>query len=534
MKTERMLIFFILVSFLLRLFLCLQPAAELIPKAVSDDMFYYLCIARNIAHGLGATADGVNVTNGFHPLWTFVLVPLSRFFGHAVLQSALVALTLFSVLSAWFIYRILRFSCNEAASFLGALVWLFCPYTVLVTLAGVEAPLFALVLSATAYYYLMMKSRAAAGGYPWKRLTVLGILAGAAALARIDGGVFAAILFLSLLVEQRVRAVFPRRIVEACVFACACGVVTLPWFLWSYLRTGFLFQTSGRAIYHQQHVIFWAQQKDAGPLRYAAAWISQVCANLSGAARSVTVLCGTIYVAAVIALVVVALSLMIVDSCKGRPSRRWLRVGASPAFLFCYGAVLLLLYCGYLWYSQDWYYYSIVFVGCIFLGCVFDLLDERLRRRCGPILRTSAIAAASVCIVVFSQWQTRALWGMGIRGWQIDMYRAALWVKGNIPPQSRIGSFNSGILSYYCPQTVINLDGVVNGAAYRAIQDGKIFSYAREQGIDYLVESPLSINFRMFQSPAAPPPAMKAIHSEGTYPEAAARGNPVTVYQIVR
>lgn len=41
-----------------------------------DDFFYYLQIARNLADGLGSTFDGVNPTNGYHPLWMLVLTAL--------------------------------------------------------------------------------------------------------------------------------------------------------------------------------------------------------------------------------------------------------------------------------------------------------------------------------------------------------------------------------------------------------------------------------------------------------------------------
>lgn len=41
-----------------------------------DDFFYYLQIARNLAEGVGSTFDGVNPTNGYHPLWMLVVTAL--------------------------------------------------------------------------------------------------------------------------------------------------------------------------------------------------------------------------------------------------------------------------------------------------------------------------------------------------------------------------------------------------------------------------------------------------------------------------
>src|SRR5262252_3931944 len=47
----------------------------------ADDSYYYLVTAKNAAHGFGFTFDQMNPTNGFHPLWGHVLVPLARIFG---------------------------------------------------------------------------------------------------------------------------------------------------------------------------------------------------------------------------------------------------------------------------------------------------------------------------------------------------------------------------------------------------------------------------------------------------------------------
>ena len=42
-----------------------------------DDAYYYLVIARNAASGQGFTADGLSPTNGFQPLWMWLLVPIA-------------------------------------------------------------------------------------------------------------------------------------------------------------------------------------------------------------------------------------------------------------------------------------------------------------------------------------------------------------------------------------------------------------------------------------------------------------------------
>ena len=48
------------------------------PPFVGDDAAYYLNIARNYAGGYGWTFDRINPTNGFHPLWEYMLVGICR------------------------------------------------------------------------------------------------------------------------------------------------------------------------------------------------------------------------------------------------------------------------------------------------------------------------------------------------------------------------------------------------------------------------------------------------------------------------
>ena len=37
-----------------------------------DDAYYYFKVAQNISEGHGSTFDGINLTNGYHPLWMLV------------------------------------------------------------------------------------------------------------------------------------------------------------------------------------------------------------------------------------------------------------------------------------------------------------------------------------------------------------------------------------------------------------------------------------------------------------------------------
>ena len=66
----------VLVVLALGSYACLGPE-ERIVFLLYDDTYYYLGVARHLAAGLGSTFDGLNATNGYHPLWCWMLVPVT-------------------------------------------------------------------------------------------------------------------------------------------------------------------------------------------------------------------------------------------------------------------------------------------------------------------------------------------------------------------------------------------------------------------------------------------------------------------------
>src|SRR3972149_5400239 len=49
---------------------------EAVIYRITDDAYYYFKVAANIAAGAGVTFDGLNRTNGVHPLWLLVILPI--------------------------------------------------------------------------------------------------------------------------------------------------------------------------------------------------------------------------------------------------------------------------------------------------------------------------------------------------------------------------------------------------------------------------------------------------------------------------
>lgn len=93
---------------------------------VRDDAYYYFKVAQNISEGRGSTFDGINPTNGYHPLWTLVCVPifaLARFDLILPLRVLLVVMAAFSVIASILLFRLLRKPLGEPVAMLAAAFW---------------------------------------------------------------------------------------------------------------------------------------------------------------------------------------------------------------------------------------------------------------------------------------------------------------------------------------------------------------------------------------------------------------------------
>ncbi|MBE9046269.1 hypothetical protein IQ255_17960 [Pleurocapsales cyanobacterium LEGE 10410] len=88
---------------------------EALIAAFDDDAFYYFEVAQNIARGFGSTFDGINLTNGYHPLWMFFLIPIYNFFSDKYLALIIVRLValLFWFLSVFILYKISKLLENK-------------------------------------------------------------------------------------------------------------------------------------------------------------------------------------------------------------------------------------------------------------------------------------------------------------------------------------------------------------------------------------------------------------------------------------
>ncbi len=121
----------------------LSPAQSLSHWYSMDDAFYYYKVAQNVWEGHNFTFDGVNLTNGYHPLWMAVCLCvfwLAKFSLMLPLRVLAVISAGFNALSSVFLYLMLKDRIHKAAAVLSAAFLGLSPYLYSITVvSGMES-----------------------------------------------------------------------------------------------------------------------------------------------------------------------------------------------------------------------------------------------------------------------------------------------------------------------------------------------------------------------------------------------------------
>ena len=185
-----------------------------------DDAYYYFKVAQNISEGHGSTFDGINPTNGYHPLWMLVCIPifaLARFDLILSLRILILVLAGLRAATSILLYHLLKKVIARPVAMFTALYWAFDYYIHWTTYQqGLETGLaaFCLVL----FLYLLQRfelerktafreSHSALGGVPlsgtfltagdggkskfrigskWKQIAFLALAAALVMFSRLD------------------------------------------------------------------------------------------------------------------------------------------------------------------------------------------------------------------------------------------------------------------------------------------------------------------------------------------------------------
>ncbi|HAV78457.1 MAG TPA: hypothetical protein DCX53_14000 [Anaerolineae bacterium] len=179
------------------LFAALSDAQNLSMRwFVRDDAYYYFKVAQNISEGHGSTFDGINQTNGYHPLWLWICVPifaLARFDLVLPLRILFLVMSGLSVATGILLYRLIGRVFVPAIGAIAAIYWVFSTDVLeRVYQQGLETGIaaFSIVLFIYKLYYFERSWRN--NPVTKKQLATLGILAILVTFSRLDLVFFAA------------------------------------------------------------------------------------------------------------------------------------------------------------------------------------------------------------------------------------------------------------------------------------------------------------------------------------------------------
>ncbi len=467
------------------LYVIFKPLLLIDNLTLIDDSYLALGTARNIALGKGPL-QGLAPTNGFQPLWVFLMVPVYWIWKTDLMTPIRVGLLILAafntatlgILISW----IRRLTGSIAIAVVIALVWSCNYYVIYESLNGLETEISLFFMTAS---FIAFHSLIEGEGSPTdkKRTLLLGLLLGLAMNARVDNVILAVVLG-GALGARLVRAgVTPREVTAALSrLAIPIVLVNLPWWLYSWHYTGSLLPISGSAVRFRglSHVRAGESVDD-----YILGLIERGARDIWRANREV--------------LVAIAVLFLFLRFAPPKAAESGTTSPAVPRWtLAAMGAWALSLFLAYTcyvfgpWYFQRYLHplvVALLVVTAVLLGRASVSWQERFPGRVASRAGLAIIALPLIGSLtsrpqfrnLFTFTDTQVFGYMNVGTWARDFFR----------PGTRIGAIQSGALAYFTPDlTVVNLDGVVNRDALTALQESDAMEYVRRNGIQYLVEWP--------------------------------------------
>jgi len=462
---------FLAVSVGILLYVSWQPT-EVSVRYTTDDGFYYLNIANNIALGKGSSFDGINPTNGYHPLWLLTIVPVFIFAPESPGLAMHVCLTIQALLFACgviILYITLRRFYSTSATLIGLMV-LLNPWALQLWTNLLESSIHLFVLALTVLYITDHKQELLTSENRGCKF-VLGLLLGLLFLARIESALMtvavAAIIFLSNFRQYTTEKRALSFLKKALFLFVGLAVPSAPYLLWNVVKFRHIFPIS--AVIKGQEG--WG---DAGLL-----------SKMASARRNIPLLKeDTIFfvcVAAALALAIFALF----------TKRETIRRARQNFYNFDFLLLFAVLHAALLLFAArsipSWYVIPEWILATVFVSASFEFLTHTTSRKTRNCIAVAAAIALSV--LFFCVHQTHLKKFRSEDNMMAGFYNAALWVEKNIREDVVIGSWDAGVIGYFSRRPVINLDGLVNNFEYLSyMQRKEIPEYLKSKGVTVIVQ----------------------------------------------
>ena len=443
--------------------------AEPVSTAFDEDAYFGFAVARNVAAGNGIVAGHGEATNGFQPLWTFLLVPVFALTGSD--RAALVSIYLPSIAlwlaAAWLFAGLLTRHAESAEPGLGKVVARPCLAMFLgdarlgdCFFNGLETGCY--IAGLLLFWRWLAAERPLGEPASWHRSVAFGLLLGGLLLVRNDAVLVAPFLL--------VAGSYPGKgaLGRTALAAGLAAALFSPWVIYNYELAGTIQPQSGRSTM----------------IRAGASWIDGLRA--SGAMRAVLEHTAPPDLLGIARMSSWCLAAFAVVLCAGFTSL-WRRgphaklIARSAAPLAGATAVMISYYT---LFSRATWMYTRYFtpVRLLSMAAWSLLLFEVLRRwraQRRSIVAVVLLAAAATGTVHTARWNASASAHMG------DELRQLI-AAGLCNGPARVGMFDSGRSGYRCTPYVVNLDGKASLLSLHALEEHRLLDYLATAGIDRL------------------------------------------------
>jgi hypothetical protein len=495
-------------AFLLRLVIAWAPLEWLLRTVLADDSFYYFTIARNAVHGHGFSFDTLSETNGFHPLWMGILLPVHLLTEDRVLAihatltlNALIEVG--SLLLLWNLLSELGTSHFVKTTILAVYGLAPVVFSYAGPMNGMET---ALNVFLTLAYMRQLWKTMLQPVADYRSSISLGILAGLLLLARTDNLVLVATSCLFLPIIRISDRGYRGRVLFTITLATI--IVTLPWLLWSLLKFGTIVQVSGVSV---PYMIKWELHRFHG-------WstvndVMQIVKNLVNTATFFPFYLHETRILSIPAMVVTIAAIALLQSLARivrQPSTDETKMKTRFVLIMFGSAVaFVVVHTLRAVYMRGWYYMSLT---PLLLVSTAILLDFAARRHFSLKTRMVALSGLGVLYLVSLSTVSETRHG------EIDKFRMATAMNLLLRDGARVGSGNAGLYGYFFERgIVLGLDGLVNNEAYERIRRNDLEEYCRQNGITHLVD-PLAAFERTAwfwnSDQASPLSSLEIIHRE--------------------
>ena len=450
----------LLVALVPRLWIVAQPIPLQLTKSLPDDAYYYFLTAQHIVAGEGPSVDGMNPSNGWHPLWMLVTTgiyalpyddldtPVRWVVGLGAVCDALTAVAL---------YVGARRYVGDGAALVAGLVYGVNMMPILQAVNGLETGLGALCIALAWITTLAFSERPTT-----RRALLVGAVYGLCFLARTDLALIVVWLGLYVLVVLLRR---PERLRLALTVGLTGLVVVLPWLAWNTANFGSPFDQSSASAVPWTIRVRFELQHPGEPLINAALNSVPLQFQVRGDHLGAPIIAG---------YVLWPLALFGLWRARRHSSRK---LALMAGLLLLGGITLLLVHIFGRYYPRPWYF--VVLAQSLSLGLALFWAHTRL------VVRVIGLTAGVTVLVVSGliAWQT------GLYPWQVQYHHTgAHWARANLPEDAVIGGMNSGMMGYYSLRRTVNLDGVVNPGAVAAIQSYALLDFMQANGITHYID----------------------------------------------